>query len=434
MKWTTLLLILLASSPTFAADWPQWMGPQRDNVWRESGIVEEFGDEPRYVWKTPIAGGYAGPSIANGRVYVTDYVTKDNVQVANFERELFTGIERVMCLDQKTGREHWKHEYPVQYTMSYPAGPRCTPNVHDGHVYTLGGEGNLICFNADSGDVVWSKNLPVEYATKTPLWGYAAHPLIEGDTLITLAGGQGSLVVALDLKTGNEVWRSLTSKEQGYAPPRIIQAGGKRQLVVAYPEGLSGLDPATGKEYWTTPYQANNGSIIMTPVHAGNYVYVGGFNNKNLLVELGTDEPTAKTVWRDQPRLAMSPVNVQPFLTDDKTLIGFDQSGQMLCLDLLTGERIWQSTEPLNMSRPVNSGTAFIVKNDDRFFLFNEQGELIIARLSREGYDEVDSMKVIEPTNLAFGRDVVWSAPAYADKCAFIRNDKEIVCVDLSAR
>ncbi len=425
-------LVLLVSTAVHAEDWPQWMGPQRDNEWRESGIVEKFpADGPRVLWRAPVAGGYAGPAVAAGRVYVTDYVTTADVKVDNFDRKQFSGTERVICLQETTGQELWKHEYPVQYGISYPAGPRCTPNVHQGKVYTLGAEGHLFCFDAISGKVLWSKHLPDEYQTKTALWGYAGHPLIDGQKLICVAGGEGSHAVALNKDTGQEIWRALTTAEQGYAPPKIIEAAGVRQLLLLHPRALVSVDPETGKEFWSIPYEASNGSVIMTPIHADNLLYVAGYSNKNMLVELANDRPAATMLWRDKKKTAISPVNVQPILVN-RTLYGFDQSGQLTGMDLETGDRIWQSNEPFQAKRPVGSGTAFIVKNGDRFWMFNERGELLIARLSRDGYEEIDRAKVIEPTNLAFGRDVVWSAPAWANRHAYIRNDKECICVDLA--
>jgi hypothetical protein len=126
----TLLLLLLVSADGLADDWPQWMGPQRDNIWREAGIIDRFpSGGAKVLWRTKVAGGFAGPAVANGRVYVTDLVTADNVKVDNFDRNQFNGVERVLCLDAHTGEEIWTHELPVKYTMSYPAGPRCTPNV-----------------------------------------------------------------------------------------------------------------------------------------------------------------------------------------------------------------------------------------------------------------------------------------------------------------
>ena len=422
---------LLTAASVSADDWPQWMGPQRDNIWRESGLLEKFPEGgPKVLWRTTAAGGYSGPAVANGSVFLTDYKSSDNVQVANFDRKSVTGMERIFCLDEKTGKEKWKHEYPVTYSISYPAGPRCTPVVNEGHVYTLGAEGMLLCLNADSGDIVWKKDLKSVYNTKAALWGYAAHPLIDGDKLITLAGGKGSHVVALNKKTGQEIWRSGTAPEQGYTPPTIIEAAGIRQLIILRPDAVKSLDPTNGTELWSVPYEATSGSIIMSPIHFGEYLYVAGYSSRSVLLKLKSDAPGAEVVWRDKRKEAISPVNVQPIMIDD-VLFGLDQSGMLRALQLPDGKKLWETSKPVS-KRKVGSGTAFLVRNDKRCFLFTENGELIIAAINKTGYSEIDRAKVIEPTGAAFGRSVVWSMPAFANKHAYIRNDKEIICVDLS--
>jgi len=425
-----LSFIFSFSVNAFSDDWPQWMGPQRDNVWRETGIIEKFPDGgPKVLWRTPIAGGYAGAAVAGGKVFITDYVTADNVKIDNFERKEFTGIERVLCLDEATGKELWKHEYPVKYTVSYPAGPRCTPNVEGNRVWTLGTEGDLFCFDVESGKIIWSVDLKKEYSTKTALWGYSAHPLIDGNQLLTLAGGAGSHIVSLDKNTGKELWRSNTAPEQGYSPPTIIKAGGVRQLILLKPDALSSVDPETGREYWSTKYEANNGSVIMSPAVIGDHLYVGGFSNRNLLVQLDQSKPAAKEVWRDRNGM-ISPVNVQPFVIDD-VLYGFDQKGVLRAIRLPEGKALWESSKVIG-KRPAGSETAFLVRHEDHFWMFNELGELLIAKLTPEGYEEIDRAKVIDQTNTAFGREVVWSMPAFANRHAYIRNDKEIICVDLA--
>jgi outer membrane protein assembly factor BamB len=413
-------------------DWSQWMGADRDNIWRESNILERFPDTgAKVLWRSPIAGGYAGPAVSNGRVYVADYETADNVKVDNFQRTEFSGNERVICLDEATGREVWKHVYPVKYTISYPAGPRCTPLTQDGKVYILGAEGDLFCLDAEQGTVIWSKQLREEYDTKSDLWGYAAHPLIYQNKLITLAGGKGSHVVAFDKDSGAEIWRSSTATSQGYSPPTLIETGGKTQLVLAKPNSVSAIDPQDGKEYWSVPYEATSGSIIMSPVKVGDYLYVAGFNKQSLLLKLKSDTPAVEEVWRNKARSAFSPVNVQPMAIDN-VLYGVDQDGQLVALSIPDGERLWEM--PLSTSkRPQQSDTAFIVRQADRFWLFNESGELIIARLTAKGYEELDRTQVIKPSNVAFGREVVWSMPAFCNRHAYIRNDREIICVDLSA-
>lgn len=425
-------VIGLAAQPCCSDDWPQWMGPQRDNVWREDGIIQALpAGGPQVVWRAPVAGGYAGPAVAGGRVFVTDYVTAENVKIANFERKEFTGVERVLCFNQGTGDLLWEQEYPVRYTMSYPAGPRCTPTVDGDFVYTLGGEGNLLCLRAADGEVVWAKDLVKEYNTKTALWGYASHPLIDGDKLLCVVGGEGSHAVAFDKRTGKEIWRALTSSEQGYSPPTIIEAGGQRQLILLGPDFVASVDPENGKVLWSVDYEASNGSVIMSPVKAGEYLYCAGYSNKNLLLKLGSVTPSADVVWRDLRRQAISPVNVQP-IRDGSVLYGFDQDGTFMAVELPSGKRLWETPQPL-ANRALRTGTAFLVRQADRYWLFTEQGDLMTANLSPEGFQPLSKAHVIEPTNFAFGRDVVWSAPAFANRCVFIRNDKECICLNLAA-
>jgi outer membrane protein assembly factor BamB len=433
MKTLVFACVSLVLVSAVADDWPQWMGPQRDNVWRESGLLDKFPkDGPKIAWRVPVAGGYAGPAVANGRVYVTDFAKQGDSPGDNFDRKKLQGTERVLCLDEKTGKELWKHEYPVTYAISYPGGPRCTPLINEGKVYTLGAEGNLFCFDGASGKVIWSKELQKAYNTTAPLWGYAAHPLIDGKKLITLAGGKGSQADALDKETGDENWKTLDRPEigQGYVPPTIIEAGGKRQLILVKPDAVSSVDPETGKPYWSVPYTADNGAVIMTPVFTAGYLYQGGFNNRNLLVKLATDKPAAETVWKDKARKGVSPINVQP-IADDETIYGVDQSGQLTAFKLPDGDRTWQSPQPIG-ERPANSGTAFIVRQGDRYWFFTEKGDLVIGDLSPEGYKEIDRAHVIEPTADAFGRSVVWCMPAFANKKMFVRNDAECICVDLA--
>ncbi|MCC6494156.1 MAG: PQQ-like beta-propeller repeat protein [Pirellulales bacterium] len=425
--------LLSLATAARADDWPQWMGPQRDNVWREAGVMDRFPPGgPAVRWRTPVAGGYAGPAVTGGRVYLMDYVTAENVKVDNFDRKTFTGVERVLCLDEQSGELKWKHEYPVVYGISYPAGPRCTPTVDGGRVYALGAEGNLTCLDASTGAVAWSKDFHADYNAKTALWGYASHPLVDGNNLICVVGGEGSHCVAFDKVTGAERWRSLSAPEQGYSPPTIIEAGGARQLLLLRPGALSAVDPESGQEYWSHPYEATSGSIIMSPVRAGDYLYVGGYNNKSLLLNLARDEPAAQIVWRDRGPSAISPVNVQP-LADDGVLYGFDQKGVLRAVELPDGHKLWETSQPVS-ERPAYSGTALFVRQQDRVWMFVETGDLVIGRVSRAGFEELDRAHVIQPTNNAFGRDVVWSMPAFANRRAYIRNDQECICVDLSAK
>ncbi|MGE3776387.1 MAG: PQQ-binding-like beta-propeller repeat protein, partial [Pirellulaceae bacterium] len=176
-----MILLLILPALISADDWPQWMGPQRDSEWRETGIVTRFpAGGPPVLWRVPVSGGYAGPAVADGRVFVTDYVVSGGQSSLDFNnRDRLRGTERVTCLDAASGKQLWRYTYPCDYNISYATGPRCTPTVFDGRVYTLGAEGRLLCLNATSGKVLWQRDLKQDYQTETPLWGFCAHPLVE---------------------------------------------------------------------------------------------------------------------------------------------------------------------------------------------------------------------------------------------------------------
>src|SRR5688572_14919602 len=177
------LFFPLLLQPVRGDDWPQWLGPQRDAVWRETRIVEKFPDGgPPVRWRREIGGGYAGPAVANGRVYVTDrrLAKGTNNPADPFARGIIPGTERVLCLDETDGKILWQHEYDCPYTIAYPAGPRATPVVDAGKVFTLGAEGNLFCLDAAKGEVIWSRDLKKDFGVKAPMWGFAGHPLLDG--------------------------------------------------------------------------------------------------------------------------------------------------------------------------------------------------------------------------------------------------------------
>lgn len=420
----TLTAVLIAATATLANadDWPQWGGPKRDIVWRESGIVEKFETDgllPR-KWSTPIAEGYSGPAVANGRVYITD-------------REKAKRNERILCLDAETGDVIWKHEHPAQYTVSYPAGPRATPVVHDGLVYTIGAVGHMFCFTADKGDIVWQKDFQEEYKTKLPIWGMAASPLVDGDQLITLVGGADALVVSFDLKTGKELWRSLKDPAIGYCPPVIYEFGGKRQLIIWHPNAVTALNPADGKQIWSVPFKVRSGLTIPMPRKAGDQLFVTAFYNGPLMLKVGAD--SAEIAWKgnstnERQTDGLHSIMPTPIMTKDN-IFGVCSYGQLRGLETATGKRLWETLDATGQGRWWN---AFLIPHKDRYFVHNEQGDLIIAKLNASGYEEISRAKLVQPTRRVGRRMTIWSHPAFAMKSVFARNDKEIVRVDLSAK
>lgn len=431
MRWTILIFCLV--TPVVGDDWPQWTGPTRDSVWRESGVISKFpADGPKFVWRAPIAGGYSGPAVANGRVFVTDYErTAGNAVNDPGGRPKLQGNERIWALDAASGKVLWKVEYPCAYEISYPAGPRATPTVDGERVYVLGAQGHLTCLQVDSGKIVWQLELAKRYNAPTPIWGFCSHPLIVGDLLYVMAGGAGSAVVALDKATGVEKWRALDAPDAGYCPPTLVTAGGVKQLVVWHPRALAGLDPLTGQPYWSVKLEPDYGMSINPAYQAGEYLFAAGIKDKGVMLQLSTSEPTVKELWRSTNRQGLGPVH-SPVVAVGNVLYGVNRGGELTALELATGKRLWETYDVTTRSRFANSATAFLVRNGERFYIFSESGELIIAQLSPTGYSELARAKILEQTHEAFGRSVIWSHPAFANRALYARNDREIVCVSLA--
>jgi outer membrane protein assembly factor BamB len=412
-------------------DWPQWLGPRRDGVWREDGILETLpAGKAKILWRTPIAGGYAGPAVAGGKVYVTDRLRSE-------------GQERILCIDEATGKVLWTHSYDCKYEIDYPAGPRATPLVHAGKVYTLGAMGNLFCLEAATGKVVWAKDFVRDLGAPVPMWGFAAHPLLDGDRLICLVGGDDQVVVAFNRLTGAVMWKSLSMKSEqiGYAPPMIYHLGGKRQLIIWHPESVNGLNPATGELSWSVPFRLKANLSIPTPRQSGDLLFVTSFYNGPLLLRFDPGRITPSEVWRGKgrgelPNLTDKLHSIMPTpVIRDGYIYGVCSYGELRCLRLEDGKRLWQTRQPTCAdTEPHRWANCFLIEHGNRFFLFNERGELIIARLTPKEYQEIARVKVLEPTSKAMGRPVVWSHPAFANRHMYVRNDQEIVSVDLAAR
>jgi outer membrane protein assembly factor BamB len=449
--WQSIALTLaslLWTTASRADDWPQWLGPQRDGVWRESGIVEKFPDGgPPIRWRVPVGAGYSGPAVAGGRVLLMDRVTPDRkLGDPTYQRGKKAGTERVLCLSERDGSILWKHEYDCVYSVDRASGPRTTPVIHQGKVYTLGAEGDLICFEFESGKVLWSHDLKKDYSVETPLWGFSAHPLIDGNKLITLVGGSGSAVAAFDKDSGKEIWHALSVKPSthgpGYCPPMIFEAGGRRQLIVWHPDSINSLDPETGNLYWSQPFEIKAGLTVPTPRKLGDMLFVTSFYNGPMMLELSADKPEAKLLWRGSSNSELRTDKLHAIMStpvlEGDYIYGVCSYGQLRCLKMKTGERVWESLEATGSTGDTGRQSdrwknAFIVKQGGRYFLANETGDLIIAELKPDGYHELSRAHLLEPTTPEAGRPVVWSHPAFANRCVYMRNDKELICASLAA-
>jgi WD40 repeat protein len=419
-RYSALTLSLLLAVAAHAEDWPQFRGPNRDGVWGETGILEKIpasGLEVR--WRAKVGNGFSGPVVAQGRVFLTDH---------QFNPEL----ERVVCFDEATGKTLWVHSYPCNYKdMEYGNGPRASPTVHDGKLYTLGTQGHLFCLDATKGEVVWKKSLAEDFNGQIPRYGASAAPLVVGDLLIVCAGGQPEAsVVALDRKTGELRWRALPDRP-AYSAPIVINAGGAQQLIVWTADSITGFEPATGKVHWQVPWKAvfDPAQMVASPVwHKDMLLCLGAWSRGSKMLKLDSAKPGASVLWETgtKPTTTIS----TPLFQDDHYFYAILGNGSLACLDAANGTEVWATREPTSGSY----GNAHLPPNGDRVFLFNHTGHLILARLTAKGYEELGRCLLVEPTaGYRAQGPITWAHPAYADKSVFARNDRELVCASLAA-
>jgi len=438
-RWIQGIIVVagLAYATAGAADWPEYRGPDREGVWEADGLVGDFaglhegGDGPLpRVWSTPVGAGYSGPTVAGDRVYLMDRGSPDADQE----------VERIVCVDRATGERLWSHRYPCVYQgVAYAYGPRASVTIHDGKAYALGTMGHLHCLEAETGDVLWERDLGEHYEVDVPTWGMAASPLVEGDIVVVqvCAPEDGACFAGFDRDTGEERWRAFADKGS-YVSPRMIEQAGKRVLVAWTGERIAGMDAATGDVHWEIETPPSR-MVINVPGPAFDQdesrMFLSVFYDGSRLIELGRDELVARELWHrkgiNERKTEALHCMISPPLFHGGYIYGIDSYGQMRCLDPKTGDRIWENLEAVPQGR---WGTGFMVKNGDRIWMLTERGDLVIAKLSPQGYEEIDRAPLIEPTTPLKQRTegtVLWSHPAFAGTRIFARNDRELICVEL---
>ena len=412
-----LLVALILTNAVRAEDWPQWRGPNRDGVWSETGILETFPQGGLKIrWRAPVGIGFSSPVVADGRVYVTDSeLAKPKAR------------ERVHAFDALTGKQVWSYAYDVNYPETafdekYPRGPISTPIVADGRIYTWGAAGKLFCLDALKGDVVWQKDIQKEYPNS--YLDTTGSPLIEGNILIVPVGAKpDACVIAFDKNTGQEVWKSL-DEQPSASSPIVVNAGGKRQLIIWTPQAVTALDPATGNTYWRERLNTTQDATVSTPVYHDGNLLIGG-----LMLKLDSEKPAAKVIWpksRAAARRILSDTSTALFRDD--YIYSARSAGEFVCLEASTGNQLWETDKVTDLK---SGASIHVTANGDTALLYNDHGDLIRARLTPKGYQEISRARVLEPP-ATWGRKCAWAAPAFANRHVYARTDKELVCASLA--
>ncbi|MFP6761991.1 MAG: PQQ-binding-like beta-propeller repeat protein [Planctomycetaceae bacterium] len=403
------------------ASWPRWRGPRGDGTWNaprlsdtwpESGLIRH--------WSTPVGGGYAGVTAVRGAVFVLDRETgplDPKTSRPNPKNE----TERLHCLDAATGRTIWSHAWPQPYgDLNYGSGPRAAATVHEDFVFVLGALGQLRCVRFRDGTLIWKHDLVREFGGRPPTWGYAASPLVFGETVIVQTGSpDGFSLMAFALKTGRVIWHSLRD-QAGYSCPVPIRrsAAKNTELVLWTPSHVRGLNADSGKPLWEIPYKVSEGVSIATPIIHNDIALVCGYWEGSRAIRLGTQPGEATLLWENR---LLRGLMSQPLFRDGNVFL-LDRRDGIVCFELQTGRKLWDDANALT-PRGRDPQASFVwTGNADQILALNSEGELVLAQFAASGYREQARAKIIDPT---------WAHPAFVGNRVFARSDSQIVCIEL---
>jgi outer membrane protein assembly factor BamB len=383
-------------------DWPGWRGPRRDGHSRETGLHLDWRDEePPVLWRVKIGDGFGSMAVAAGRVYTQ--FQADQQEVAG-------------CWDAQTGTELWRHEYDAIFKDRFGAGPRSTPVVAGDAVFTVGATGILHCLDAAKGKVRWRKDLCEAFNVGLPAWAFAFSPLVVGDLVLIVPGGtQGNAIAALDRSDGRIIWKHL-DVGGGYSSPILAELSGQRQAIFFTAFGLVSVVPETGRELWRHEWRTDHDANIATPIVIQDYVFISsGYNAGCALIRVakGEDKWTVSEVYRHK-RMQN---HFSSSIYHNGYIYGAHEAGNLVCLKM---------TAPTERARWVERdfGRANLILVDEHLIVFGENGLLAVAQATPVNFAEKGRMQL-------FDQRLCWSAPALADGRLYVRDRREMVCLDL---
>jgi len=407
---SALVLTAVVTLSLLAADWPQFLGPNRDGTSPEK--VAPWKGELKPAWKAPVGDAHSSPVVADGVVYA-------------FYQPKGKDADALAALDAKTGKRLWEKSYDrAKFNPPFGAGPRSTPAVSGGKVYTLGNTGILACWDARTGDIVWKENTLKEFKAPNLFFGISTSPLIEGDSVVVMVGGKGAGIVAFDKATGKPRWQA-TDDPASYASPVAVGTGADRQIITLTGSHLRGLSP-TGKELWAVPFTAKVGKRQLiesstTPVVAGEYVIGSSVTDGSigLKVKHAGDKWTAEQAWMNRTLTCYfsTPVVVGKhlFMVNGSTSL-LNPAITLRCVELETGKVAWEKPKIGRFH------AALVRTGDDKLLMLDDNGYLTLLAADPTGYKQLARSKVCGET---------WAHPALVDGKVYLRDEKELICVPL---
>ncbi len=392
----------VALSEPFGTDWPQWRGPNRDGVSTETGLLKTWpASGPAVLWRLPIGTGFSGVAVANGRLVTMD---------AN------KGEEFVICIDAATGKEVWRFKSDAAFGSQFGDGPRATPTIDGDMVFTLGGNGMFYAFSLKEGKPVWQHNMREEFKAVVPQHGVASSPIIEDEVIMVNAGGADNhAFIGFNKTTGKLAWASHFDNPD-YSAPIAITVDGVRQVVFFTGSSLVSVSPKDGQIFWRYPFPPQFFNAA-TPVFVSpNKIFVstGGEKGAALLEIVTVDgKPSVKLVWESK----ILRNEFSSSVLQGNYLYGFDSSAILKCVDVFSQEEKWAT-------RGFQNGTLILA--DGHLIVLGERGKVALVEATPTAYKEVASAQVL--------RGRCWTIPALSNGKLYLRNQKELVCVDLAQK
>lgn len=396
-----------AEPPASGGDWPQFLGPTRNGISAESSLLDKWPAEgPKEVWRIKGGVGMSGLAISRGRLLTL--VQKE-------------GQQFLIARDAATGKPIWETPLASEYRNEMGNGPRATPTIAGDRVFTYTGEGILTAVNFGDGAIIWSHNCPEELGGQPADYGMACSPLVVGKLVVVQVGAPQAAVAAYDVESGKLVWK-VGEDGAGYSSPALLDVGRQKQLVAFTGGSAIGVAPESGSVLWRFPYETDYQCNIATPIAVkGNVFISSGENHGSTLLGLKPDGEkfTASEVWTSQGAGSVLRTEWQTSILLDGYLYGFDNVGSagpvthLTCIEAATGKRAWQQ---------LRFGKGNLIAADGKLFLSTMKGELVVVRANPQKYDEIGRATVIGTTR---------QAPALARGLLYLRDDKEIVCLDV---
>jgi outer membrane protein assembly factor BamB len=394
-----------------ADDWPQFLGPNRTGISAETGLLNHWpADGPKEVWRVPGGVGQSGIAVGGGRLFTL------------IQNE---GQQWLVARDAKTGMQVWQTPLAPEYKNQQGDGPRATPTIAGDLVIAYSGEGILAAANVPDGKLAWSRNVLKEANGKVADYGMASSPLVIGDLVIVTLGAPQATVGAYRLKTGEPVWKAGKEDPAGYSSPALLDVGGRKQIVVFTGGSVLGLVPDSGAVLWRYPFETDYECNIATPLAVNGQVFISaGENHGSALLKLQPqgDKFAVEEVWKSEGADSVMRNEWQTSVLIDGHLYGLDNVGSagplthLNCIKAATGERVWQQ---------VRFGKGNLTAADGKLFLSTMTGDLIVVKATPAGYQEIGRKQILGPTR---------QAPVIANGLLYLRDNKEIVCLDVRAQ